>query len=122
MASQNEMHQKSGNEEIKESNKQLETRTSQGSNMETGDLGYEPFSDQDPYRTDRINQINSEAAGLLESIRCEPVGLEGLNQSQYQSLYKDAEERSTWSKSRQDAFTGLLRLGQRTPRRSKRVL
>ena len=119
--------QSEGNEELrvkegKGNAKGDELQSGRGANVETREQPIEPFSNDDPFRTDRINQARSEASALLKHVQAEPVGFQGSNDKQLVRVYKDAEERATWSKARQDGFIGILRLGRPVPRRSERIL
>lgn len=85
-------------------------------------VSYARFSDEDPFRTDRINQTVSEARTILSEVRAQPAGFEDLDAEALESLYKDAEERALWSEPRSDAFKGILRMALRTPPRARRIL
>ena len=122
MAPQNESDKKPGNDQVEGGDQESRSEGSGSAQLESGQQHYEPFSDADPFRPDRISQIRSANAALLQSIQTEPVGFENLTTEQYRSIYSDVEERTKWSSPTQDAFIGILRLGRKTPARGKRVL
>ena len=122
MASSHESNEKPGNDQVEGGDQESRSESSGSTQLESGYKHYEPFSDVDPFRADRISKVRSANAALLQSIQTEPVGLENLTEEQYRSLYSNVEERASWSTARQDAFLGLLRLGRKTPARGKRIL
>jgi tRNA/tmRNA/rRNA uracil-C5-methylase (TrmA/RlmC/RlmD family) len=122
MATQNEMHQESGNEKAEKDNQSTELQTSASSDLESREQRIEPFTDNDPYLPSRITETRSETEALLSGLSIKPVGFENVNRKQAKRLYEDAIERAGWSQARQDAFNGILRLGTSIPPRSKRVL
>lgn len=122
MASQNEMHEKPGNESTSTVSKETGPRNRRSTDLESGEQQYQPFSAEDPFRSSRITSLRSEAKAILAPIQGQATGFKDLNDKQLRNIHNDAVERSGWQQARQDGFIGLLRLGNRTPPRSKRVL
>ena len=122
MASSNESNEKSRNDEVKAEVKDNERVRDRGTDMESKEQQYEHFSDDDPFGAVRITALRSETAELLEPLQIEADGFERATSEQLRNLQQDAVERAKWTKTRQDGFTAILRLGRPTPPRSKRVL
>ena len=122
MASQDEMHEKSGVSQASESDKQTTVQPGEGTKLETPNQQPAPFSEFDPFRATRTAQVISETQAFLDPLGKTLTGTEGLNEDQLRSLSADAQERAQWSQAGQDAFTSLLRLGSTIPPRGKRVL
>ena len=122
MASQDEVHQKSGDAQDKKSDRQDGSADVGSTELETKELSPAPFSEFDPFRTDRYRALNRETQTFLGELGAEAVGIEGLNEDQLRSLQEDAEERERWQPARQDAFRGIIRLGAAVPPRDKRLL
>ena len=122
MASQDEVHQKPGNAQDNKSDKSDGSSDTRGTELEAKELPPAPFSEFDPFRTDRYRALNRETQTFLGELGAEAVGIEGLNEDQLRSLQEDAEERERWQPARQDAFRGILRLGAAVPSRDKRLL
>ena len=122
MESQNEMHQKSGNEEASGTNEEVKQKSGGTINVETVEQRPAPFSEFDPFRSTRISTLNSETQAFLSELGSEVTGFENLDENELRSLQKDAEERARWSQARSDAFSGILRLGVKTPGRGERLL
>lgn len=122
MAPQNESNKESRNEETKAIVTGNGSESGRSTNVESISVDPEPYSDADPYRTTRIAALRSETAELLEQVQIQPDGFERVTEQQLRSIHEDAYERKKWSKTRQDGFIGILRLGRQTPARSKRLL
>lgn len=122
MAPQNEMHAESRTTDVEKSPKSNENSDVIGDDLETKELQFEPFSEQDPFRTTRIAEVVDETHTFLSNIQSEAVGFQELNESQLRALSQDAAQRSLWDKARTDAFTGVLRLAKPIPPRANRVL
>ena len=122
MASQDEMHPKPRDAKDNEVNKQDGQSDIGTTDLEARELPPAPFSEFDPFRTDRYRALNRETQTFLGELGAEAVGIEGLDENQLRSLQEDAEERERWQPARQDAFRGILRLGAAVPSRDKRLL
>lgn len=122
MAPQNEGDKKSGNEQAEGDNIDSKSSESDSIIMEGKEPQIEPYSDDDPLRSTRINSLASETAGLLDKVQAQPTGFERATGEELRNIHEDAIERSKWSTSRQDGFTGILRLGRPVPPRARRVL
>jgi len=93
-----------------------------GSDLETPLLPDQYFGPDDAQRADRIASLDGEADTLLSSVGLRVVRPEGLDDGQLRSLQGYAEQRARWNQATSDVFTGLLRLGNKPPARSRRVL
>ena len=122
MASQNESDKKSGIDEVKTDTERDGSKDSGSVELESKEVEFEPFSDDDPYGAARISSLFSETSQFLDSIQAKPVGFETATQQQLRSFQEDAVQRAKWSQARQDVFIGFLRLGRPIPPRSKRIL
>lgn len=122
MESQNEVHQKTGNEKVTETDKQPQPQHTRRASDETREIQPAPFSEFDPFRSARIDALHSEAKDLSTSLSIKLTGIDGLNENELRAFQEDAEERQRWSKARQDAFGGIVRLGANVPPRANRVL
>lgn len=122
MEPQNESNEKSGIDQVKETSPSANVGYVGTTNVETNDLPIEPFTESDPFRASRIDQTISETTTLLQSVSQQDSNIEDVDVDTIKALHQDASERSKWSKTRTDGYTGLLRLAVPTPPRSKRVL
>ena len=122
MAPQNESDPQSGTQ-VAEGNNQQAVNTGVGSvDMATNDSEIQPFSEHDPFRTARIDTIDSQTRAFLQGLQVEPAGLEAADDDQLKQFYQDVKEREGWSEARTEAFQGVLRLARPVPPRSKRIL
>ena len=122
MAPQDEVHKESGNVEDSKIHRKSGPEDTSGNKLETTEKQPAPFSEFDPFRATRYSTLTSETQDFLSGMGKQASGFENLDEDQLRSLYSDVEERSRWSKARQDAFTGILRLGTATPPRGNRIL
>lgn len=122
MASQNESDEKSRTDEVEKRDSKVESRGGASTELETKELEIKPYSNEDPLRASRIDALAGETQNLLDKISVEAVGFDRANSESLSDIHKDAVERSKWRPARQDAFIGILRLGNPVPPRSKRVL
>ena len=122
MASQNEVHSETGNDKNTEDSRQLDSKPTGSTKLETTQQSPPPFSEYDPFRASRIDTLDSETKGFLNSLSLSATGIEKCNEDQLRALQEDAQERSRWSQTRQDAFNGILRLGAAIPPRDNRIL
>ena len=122
MAPQDEVHEESRNVEDSKVHRQSGQSDAKSTKLETTEKQPAPFSEFDPFRATRYSTLNSETQDFLSGMGKQASGFENLDENQLRSLYSDAEERARWSQARQDAFTGILRLGTATPPRGKRIL
>lgn len=122
MASQNEVHKESGNDQVDKDDKQAGDQSTRSTELETREKQPPPFSEFDPFRATRYRTLNSETQNFFNPLGIEATGFDGVDESELRSLQEDAEERARWSKTRQDAFSGVVRLGTAVPPRNKRLL
>lgn len=122
MVPQDEMHQEAGPTEDKSTNQSTGRSDNTATEPSPADERPAPFSDFDPFRTTRIDTLNSQTNEFLQGMGEKSAGLEGFNEDELRSLSSDAEERARWSEARQDAFRSILRLGAKVPARDKRIL
>ena len=118
MASQNESNPQPGDDKVKESNGANDANTNTGTGIQARPQQAAPFSEFDPFRATRIDTLRSETDKLLESIQVQIDGLEDAAETELRNLYENVSEYQRWSKTRQDAFTSILRLGKPVPSRS----
>lgn len=122
MASPNESNPQSGNDEVKGSNSESGPVPGGMSDVSAKDKPPAPFSEFDPFRSARFNEIYRETDKLLGPLQIEYDGIEGASEAQLRQFYEDAAERASWSEARQDAFTSILRFHKPIPSRSERIL
>jgi len=122
METSRESNPQPGNENSQGSDQHVQPGTDRTSDMAPEVVDIVPFSENDPFRATRISETVGQTASLLSEVQMEASGFQGATTEQFAALSRDAEERASWSQTRQDGFVGLLRLGKSTPPRSKRIL
>ena len=122
MESQSESDKKPGTDQVNDSAEKSKDGVSRGVDVAIEGQQFEPFTDADPFRAARTAEAVGETRTFLSEIQIEPAGFSDATPEQQRRVHADAAERASWSQARQDEFLGILRLGRRTPPRSKRVL
>ena len=122
MASQNEMHEGTRNEQDKKTDRDNSSGQTNPINVEAEKQPPPPFSEHDPFRAYRYSEVTSETQTFLDSMGLKASGFEDADENQLRTLSKDVEERQRWRQARSDAFRGIVRLGTATPPRGKRLL
>ena len=122
MAAQNESNPKSGDVQSEDKTQHSDNGATRGVSLESANKQPAPFSEFDPFRSQRITETRSETATFLAQFSLQPTGFENANESELLRLSEDAAERAQWSEAQSDAFSGVLRLAIPTPRRSNRIL
>ena len=122
MAPQDEMHEKFGNEQVEGKTDKVHGSGDRGVDLAPEKKRPSPFSEFDPFRAVRISDLAGETDSFLATVSKKQTGIEGLDEDKLRSLQADAEERSRWSETRQDAFRGIIRLGAAVPPRDRRIL
>lgn len=93
-----------------------------GSDVEAQKVQFEHYGVDDPYRAARLAALNEQTGAFLSEVGFQHAGFNDFTPDELQALQRDAEERAAWSKPHADAFRSILRMGQRTPPRSRRIL
>ena len=122
METQSKSNPQSGNRETETDNRSTADVSNQSADLAAANIEPEPFSEEDTFRTARIDSLNSETSELLSPAQVELAGLEDLAPRELQQLHHDVRERQEWRSARQDGFNAVLRLARPVPPRGKRIL
>lgn len=122
MASSNESNQESGTKQTDRRDSGNGPKDRRSTDLETRNEQPELFSSEDEFRSPRTDALHSEASELLDQVQARATGIEGCTPEQLRNIHADARERERWSETRKDGFVGILRLGRKSPPRSKRIL
>jgi len=95
---------------------------SRTSDVASKELSVERFSESDPQRSARIAEVDGEASSFLSGLGYRMLRPEDMDTGEWRRLQRYGAEREGWNETTSNVFKGILRLGLRTPPRSKRVL
>ena len=85
------------------------------------DAGPQPYSSDDPFRSERIAQVGSEIGYVRGHLSGDDLGR--IDEEQAERLLRDAQQRQGWNEAVASRFAGTLRLATvGTPPRSRRIL
>ena len=90
MESQNEMHQGARTPEDKSQTGTNDTTGTSATQLETPQQRPQPFSEFDPFRATRIDEVASETKDLFDSLSLRGNGFENLDENQLRTLREDA--------------------------------
>jgi len=122
MASSSEGDKGFGEGKVEKSSVSTEPSPSKGPELPPEVLPAQYFTSDDPQRAERLSQVDGEAGSILSSVGLRLRRSDGMDPRELRNLHADARQRSQWNNATADVFKGVLRLGNRVPPRSRRVL
>jgi len=122
MATQSESNPRSGEGSVEKPSSQSTSGQGRGTDVAPEVVPPERFSADDPQRSESIAAIDGEAGAFLSRVGLRATRPEELAPSEWRALQGYAAERERWNAATSDVFSGILRLGNTVPPRSKRVL
>ena len=122
MESQSESDVRSRTGQTENASREDADRRPAGPDVEARKLLPKPMDPDDPLRASRLAKATEQTNQFLQSVGLKGLRSERLDEGSERQLYRDAAEREKWSQTAQDVYSGLLRLGVKTPPRSTRVL
>lgn len=122
MATQDQSDEKSRLKQAQDGADEHAPQQNRSSELETPDVQFERFGDDDPHLPQRIASLASETGDFLSEVGKSFDGLGDASPRELRQFQSDASERARWGQSQKNAFQGIIRLGNRTPSRTNRVL